>query len=463
MSKKATGRPVGGPNSKAVWWIALALFVVCAVAAAAVFIYVRVTEKAENVDATPAPALITAHPSVRAVNGNAPVPTAALLQKYLRGQLNSKNLGQLHGIISDALTGEVLWQKQASVATTPASTTKLLTAAAALLAMPHTKRLVTRVVAGASPGQLILVGAGDPTLTVQPKGARSLFTDAPRLADLAEAIKESGVAVTSIAVDNSAITGSNFETSWDKADIAGGNVSPIVGVIADSGRISPMELDSPRTADPARAAGKALASYLGISTPITEVKADAGAKEIAQVQSATLKVRLRDMVQLSDNVLAETVGVELAKYLGSEPTLDSGREAVLKILNQNGFDTSALTIDDVNGLSSVNKITPNLLNSILLQASGEKEPKLRELLDMLAIGAVNGTLASRFSEANTVGAGWVRAKTGTLASTSALAGVVLDVDHRLLVFALMSTGTSPDQARPALDAIAARLRLCGCK
>jgi D-alanyl-D-alanine carboxypeptidase/D-alanyl-D-alanine-endopeptidase (penicillin-binding protein 4) len=40
--------------------------------------------------------------------------------------------------------------------------------------------------------------------------------------------------------------------------------------------------------------------------------------------------------------------------------------------------------------------------------------------------------------------------------------MVVDKDGAVLVFALMSSGTSPDDARPALDEIAAVLRNCGC-
>ena len=51
----------------------------------------------------------------------------------------------------------------------PASNAKILTAVAALLGMPADRRLTTKVVAGAD-GQVILVGAGDPTLSAQPPG-----------------------------------------------------------------------------------------------------------------------------------------------------------------------------------------------------------------------------------------------------------------------------------------------------
>jgi D-alanyl-D-alanine carboxypeptidase/D-alanyl-D-alanine-endopeptidase (penicillin-binding protein 4) len=45
--------------------------------------------------------------------------------------------------------------------------------------------------------------------------------------------------------------------------------------------------------------------------------------------------------------------------------------------------------------------------------------------------------------------------------TYALAGYVPDVDGRILVFAFVSNGVSGG-TRPALDALAAGLRGCGC-
>ena len=88
---------------------------------------------------------------------------------------------------------------------------------------------------------------------------------------------------------------------------------------------------------------------------------------------------------------------------------------------------------------------------------------MRDLLDTLPVAAGSGTLEDRFSGPSGAGAGWVRAKTGTLSGTSALAGTVTDVDGRSMSFALLSSGTNPAEARPVLDRMAAELRNCGCR
>jgi len=80
-----------------------------------------------------------------------------------------------------------------------------------------------------------------------------------------------------------------------------------------------------------------------------------------------------------------------------------------------------------------------------------------------ATTGTSGTGASTAGTPNGDARGYVRAKTGTLTGTNALAGVVPDVDGRLLVFAFMSNGPDPVGARPRLDALAAALRGCGCR
>ena len=98
---------------------------------------------------------------------------------------------------------------------------------------------------------------------------------------------------------------------------------------------------------------------------------------------------------------------------------------------------------------------------IALAVKGDP-PALRNLLTGLPVGGVSGSLADRFQDdASKAGAGWVRAKTGSIEVTYALAGYVPDVDNRILVFAFVSNGVGSG-TRPALDALAAGLRGCGC-
>ncbi|WP_307851737.1 D-alanyl-D-alanine carboxypeptidase/D-alanyl-D-alanine-endopeptidase [Williamsia sp. CHRR-6] len=412
--------------------------------------------------APPRPQPVVFSPEVAPVGAAAPQPTAAGVTAAITPAVRAPALGTVTGQVADAITGEVLWSQDPARPVTPASTTKILTAAAALLTLPADQRLTTTVVVDAA-GRAVLVGGGDPTISTRPIGADTLFTDAARIADLAAQIKKSGVRVTSLAVDTSRFTGPDFAPSWERADIAGGSIAPVQAVMTDSGRIQPTDI-SPRTPAPALAAGRALADALGLpDATVSTALAPAAARQIASVRSAPLMTRLRDMMVQSDDVLAETIAIEVAQATGGQPSLEGAATAVPSVLRGAGIDLTGVSLADTNGLSTDNRIPAVILDKLLLAAAGSGNAKLRPLLDLLPISGATGTLSERFAGSATSAAGWVRAKTGTLTGVNTLAGIVQTKDNRVLTFTLMSTGTSPDQARPALDTVVSRLRACGCR
>ncbi|MGH3869063.1 MAG: D-alanyl-D-alanine carboxypeptidase, partial [Pseudonocardiaceae bacterium] len=97
------------------------------------------------------------------------------------------------------------------------------------------------------------------------------------------------------------------------------------------------------------------------------------------------------------------------------------------------------------------------------EAYQQRTVALRPLLVGLPVAGGSGTLADRYHGPAAGGRGWVRAKTGTLTGVNSLAGIVLDAEGRVLVFALLSNGPNPVSVRPRLDTLAAGLRSCGCR
>lgn len=170
------------------------------------------------------------------------------------------------------------------------------------------------------------------------------------------------------------------------------------------------------------------------------------------------------MMVLSDDVTAETIAREVALARGKPATFDGAVESVTDVLAEAGVDLDGLDLSDLSGLSTDDRIPARVVDDVVTAATGtgEQSEKLRAMVDDLAVGGGSGTLWDRFV-APSPGAGWVRAKTGTLDNVNALAGYVVDVDGRAMTFALMSTGTMQDVAKPALDAVATVLRLCGCR
>ncbi|EEI17972.1 D-alanyl-D-alanine carboxypeptidase/D-alanyl-D-alanine endopeptidase, partial [Corynebacterium lipophiloflavum] len=159
--------------------------------------------------------------------------------------------------------------------------------------------------------------------------------------------------------------------------------------------------------------------------------------------------RLRAMMKDSDNVMAEAIGREVAIHRGS-----TAPQATLDVLAEHGFTTAGTTLADSSGLSTLNLITPALLDAVLLSAAqgGEIAP----LLDTLPVAHGEGTLYDRFEDLP--GRGWVRAKTGTLDYTSALAGTVTSENGNVYTFALLSNDSEILPARRAMDTLTSALR-----
>ena len=158
----------------------------------------------------PDPVPAAADPGVVPVDSSAPVPTTAGLTAALAPSLANPDLGVITGRVADAQTGKLLWQQGSDVPMQPASTNKVLTAAAALLTLERDERVSTRVMAAESsarPGVIVLVGGGDPTLSAAPADEATWYPGAARISDLAAQVRDSGVTPTSILVDTSLYTG----------------------------------------------------------------------------------------------------------------------------------------------------------------------------------------------------------------------------------------------------------------
>jgi len=410
------------------------------------------------------PAPVTA--AIKGVGSDAPAPTAAGVAAVLKGPAGNGALGTLTGSVVDPASGAVLWKQGETTPLTPASTVKVLVAAAALLTLDHTDRLTTRVVRGDQPGTAVLVGGGDPTLSSLPADRRTVYPGAATLDDLAARVKARGP-VDRLLFDVSRYQGDGLAPGWAPEDVPDGYVAPIVPLMADGGRQDPTMMDNPRSATPAAAAAAALAARLGVPSAGPGAAAP-GAEVLAEVESAPVDQLVENMMQISDNVLAETLGREVALARGMPPTFAGAVQAVRAVLTENGFDLTGAEVVDASGLSVDDKVPARLLTDILVAAGepGAADPrtaKLRPLMTALPVAGGSGTLAGRYQEAGAAGKGWVRAKTGTLTGVNSLAGVVVDTDGRLLVFAFMSLSPAENRVvRHALDELAAALRTCGC-
>ncbi|WP_156686448.1 D-alanyl-D-alanine carboxypeptidase/D-alanyl-D-alanine endopeptidase [Mycobacterium sp. Marseille-P9652] len=414
----------------------------------------------------PPPHAPTVKPGVTPVSDTAEAPSPGGVAAVMAPVAGDPNLGKLGARVTDALTGKELWQVAGDLPLMPASTNKVLTAAAALLTLDHQARISTRVVAGTqnAQGPVVLVGAGDPVLSAAPPNVETWYKGAARLSDLVEQIHRSGVTPTAVQVDTSAYSGPTMAQGWDGSDVGNGDIAPIEPVMIDAGRVQPTTVNSHRTLTPALDAGRELAKALGLDpAAVTLAKAPSGARQLAVVQSAPLVQRLGEMMEHSDNVLAECIAREVAAAINRPQSFAGASDAVTNRLNTAHVDTTGAALVDSSGLSADDRLTARTLDGVMQAAAGPDQPSLRALLDLLPIAAGSGTLADRFTDAasNLGPAGWLRAKTGSLTAVNTLAGVLTDRSGRVLTFAFLSNAAGPN-GRNAVDALAARLWSCGC-
>lgn len=448
--------------------VVLAVAVIALVAAVVAVAAVLTTGgDSSSAQAPPARPLATASPGVVPVSDSASMPTAAGLASALAGPVADPNLGNLSGRVADAETGRQLWEHNSGEPLLPASTNKTLTTGAALLTLDRDERVTTTVVAAdqtRQPGVVVLVGGGDPILSAAPPGQDTWYRGAARISDLADQVRKSGVTVTTVQVDDSLFSGPDFAPGWDPADIDGGDIAPIQSVMVDAGRIQPTTVDSARSTTPALDAGRALAVALHVDPArVTFAPAPPTGRQLASVQSAPLMERLRQMMNASDNVMAESIAREVARATGRPQSFAGAVEAVSSKLSGAGVDMTGATLVDSSGLSVLDRLTAKTLDEVVGAAAGPDQPAMRPLLDLFPIAGGSGTLSDRFlgDDPQTSSAGWLRAKTGSLTAVNSLAGVVTDDSGRVLTFAFISNDAGP-MGRVALDTLAGTLRTCGC-
>ncbi|MFP3964207.1 D-alanyl-D-alanine carboxypeptidase/D-alanyl-D-alanine-endopeptidase [Actinomadura fulvescens] len=382
---------------------------------------------------------------------------------------------KINVVVIDATTRRPLFQQRADRPATPASTTKLVTSVAALAALGPAHRITTQAVRGGDAGgNVVLVGGGDPTVTTRTSTSASStgnpafasFTDLAR--QTATALKAAGVRRVRVDYDISAYQGPRTAAGWKPNYLPDGEVAPVSALTVDKGRVAPGDLErNTRVADPPRAAATTFASLLGRhgvkATAGRQTQAPAGAQRLGVVQSPTLATFVEYLMTHSDNDVAEAVLRQVAIKRGRPVTFAGGAEAVREVLGALGVAEGVLT-NDGSGLSPRNQITPLALARIAALAASPERPELRAAITGMPVAGFSGTLGPpRYRVSGSqAGAGMVRAKTGTLAGVSTLAGIAHDADGRLLAFAFMA-GDGKGSVDPGkLDRLASAVAACGC-
>ena len=383
--------------------------------------------------------------------------------------LRDRDLGKsVHAVVAGMSGGPPALSFGADPAM-PASTTKLLTATAALQTLGPDHVFETTVVRGGA-GRIVLVGGGDPFLERGPVSSDTW----PRRADVvtlarrtAAALDQHGRGKVQVAYDDSLFTGPAENPNWPRDYVPDGVVSPITSLWVDEGRDAS---GFGRVADPSAEAAAEFARALEragirVQGKPARQRAEAGAPVIARATSAPLAQVVEQVLAVSDNEGAEVLARHVGLAVSGKGSSTAGTDAVLSTLRRLGVQIAGAQLYDGSGLSRRNRIDPDTLVDVLRLAASGDHPDLRSTVTGLPVAGFTGSLAFRFADTPVPGRGRVRAKTGTLTGVSALAGVATDLDGVPMVFALVADRVKlPNtlDAQEALDDLAAALGACHC-
>jgi D-alanyl-D-alanine carboxypeptidase/D-alanyl-D-alanine-endopeptidase (penicillin-binding protein 4) len=344
---------------------------------------------------------------------------------------------------------------------------KLLTTTAALESLGPDATFTTRVVDGAKPRDIVLVGGGDPYLARKPGGHASY----PKVADVttlagktAAALKADGRTTVRVQYDDHLFTGPKASPTWPAtyADVT----APMSALWVDQGT-TPGQYGFDQ--DPAASAADAFVTALkaaGIKVKGTPKRVKAGeSADLASVESPPLWQIVERVLAISDNEGADVLSHQVGLAEGFGGSFEGGARGVRKVLNGLDVDLSGAVIHDGSGLSRRDRLRPETLLDVLTHAADTDRPELRAVITGLPVAGFSGSLAFRFDKGAPAGRGRVRAKTGTLTGVHGLAGVTTDKQGNLMSFVLIADKVKLEDtldARATLDQMAAALGACRC-
>jgi D-alanyl-D-alanine carboxypeptidase/D-alanyl-D-alanine-endopeptidase (penicillin-binding protein 4) len=158
-------------------------------------------------------------------------------------------------------------------------------------------------------------------------------------------------------------------------------------------------------------------------------------------------------LQQSDNTLAELFGRLVALKTGEENSPSGAVSAVMKTLENNGIDTTGLSLSDCSGLSDHSKLTAKAL----IQTQEKYFTTANAAaLEGLGVSGFSGTALERsFGDSNR---GLIRLKTGSLETTTSMTGNVVRKNGGMLFFAvIVNKPSNMWSARTAVDSFVGSL------
>jgi D-alanyl-D-alanine carboxypeptidase len=324
----------------------------------------------------------------------------------------------------DVSTGEIVFESNAFSQRKPASTMKILAAAATLKHLQPDQVFTTRVSLGTVPDSIVIDGEFDPWISMDHRVATKMKrTSFLRIGfnSLSKVKESSGGSIKKLKVYYNGIYANevaSYKAFYKKRGVT--------------------------------------ASFIKVS----DEKATSLVSEEILTSESPQVIKMLDWFLLwSDNQLSERMAKIAAKYAGNEFNDEGVAVTFAEILISFGINPSQIVVIDASGLSRENKVTAHVLAQLLYKI--HSDPVLSRLIESLPVGGESGTLRNRYIETAPEAVGLVKAKTGTLTGTVSLAGYVQsgDREYAFVIIAdkIRRTNSASDRARKTLDRYLAKI------
>ncbi|MEB3311225.1 MAG: D-alanyl-D-alanine carboxypeptidase/D-alanyl-D-alanine-endopeptidase [Snowella sp.] len=400
-----------------------------------------------------------------------------------------------------------LYQRGAEQLFVPASNTKLLTTAAALVKSGENYRIKTPIYSqgeGASLNRLRIIGKGDPSLTTEQlktlaNHLKSQGIQQIKTLSLVETIAPQNLlkptwewediyfyyapAVNQLILNQNTVNltlspqavGQPLQVTWSDAITAkqwqiinqtrtvSGNPTqririkgvlgqPVLVLEGELGNQSEPDITAIAIPDPVRYFADSLQQVLteaGIQVGRVEITnnpaINSQEKQLLEIESPTLKELITEINQNSNNLYAESL---LNHIQDSDNT---AIESLKETLNSLKVENNQYFLKDGSGLSRQTLVSPTAFVQLL--TSMTQSPLGTTYRDSLAIAGQTGTLKNRFL--NTPVVGKLQGKTGTLSGAISLSGYLQPTDFAPLVFSILVNNSEQPASilRNAIDTI----------
>ena len=378
-------------------------------------------------------------------------------------------------LIVNPRTGDTLYSKNAGKLIMPASNMKIITSAAALTLLGPDYTYRTTFLADGPvhdsllDGNLLVIGRGDPTISVNMRGVATTVMDA-----LADSVRAHGIreVTGSLARVGDAFPDSIHGYGWEWDDLGEYYAAGVDELIFNEGMAPTTLRPPPDTVRDSLYSGPAKDPATGYLNAFNDallrkqITVEAGVMDgilptpfkmdtLFTFISLPMRNIIPALMKPSQNQIAEILLKTIGLERGGMGTADSARKIVGQLLLSWGVQPDGFVIRDGSGLSRHDLVSPETIVRVLDRI--QQDTAFAVFYNAMPIAGVDGTLKDRMK--GTPAEGNVHAKTGSIASARSLSGYVTTADGERLIFSVLSNNwtTPSSEVTGIADQIAAAL------